>query len=352
MKGYLKGLDTLRAFAALLVVWSHMEYLKEKSDIPRITWVNIPNAHFSVTLFFVISGFLITFLLIKEKDKFGTISFKNFYARRILRIWPLYYLIVLLSYFLIEGNIPFRTIILTLFVAPNISLAVKSGWLGSPQIWSIGVEEQFYLFWPVIIYFVKEKFMIKFLLGFIFLYTTLPYILNFINIHTIYNQNLYSFIQKFFYYTKFNSMALGGLLGFSFAKNLNWIKILYQYKWLNLIIFLAPFILWFGNFTFQNFTEEVYSVFFAFMILAVIVSPNLNVDFKITKFLGKISYGIYMYHWIILVFFLKFVPLSFGVFYSPILYVMVFGCTILISWISYNTYEKYFLTIKTKFERK
>ena len=103
-KEHLKGLDSLRAIAALIVVWSHIEFIKGLKNIPQNNFIFFPNAHFSVTLFFVLSGFLITFLLVKEFQKYQTISFKDFYIRRILRIWPLYYLIILISYFFRISN--------------------------------------------------------------------------------------------------------------------------------------------------------------------------------------------------------------------------------------------------------
>ena len=99
-ENHLKGLDTLRAVAALIVVWSHIEFIKGLKGLPKNNFILFPNAHFSVTLFFVLSGFLITFLLTREFQKYKTISFKSFYLRRILRIWPLYYLVLFLSYFL------------------------------------------------------------------------------------------------------------------------------------------------------------------------------------------------------------------------------------------------------------
>ena len=89
MKRYFKGLDTLRAIAALVVVIAHIELHKYLNNIPNVVnhpFIKIPDGHIAVILFFVLSGFLITFLLIKEKEKKGRISLKNFYLRRIFRI--------------------------------------------------------------------------------------------------------------------------------------------------------------------------------------------------------------------------------------------------------------------------
>jgi peptidoglycan/LPS O-acetylase OafA/YrhL len=84
MKLHFRNLDTFRAIAALIVVIHHIELFKLWRDIPDIDNY-IPSGHIAVVLFFVLSGFLITYLLIKEKESHENISFKKFYLRRIFR---------------------------------------------------------------------------------------------------------------------------------------------------------------------------------------------------------------------------------------------------------------------------
>lgn len=93
---YLPGLNTIRFIAAFTVIINHIELFKRNFN--QSNFLNIA-AIFSmgrlgVVLFFVLSGFLITYLLLLEKDKFKTIDIKRFYIRRALRIWPLYYLLL------------------------------------------------------------------------------------------------------------------------------------------------------------------------------------------------------------------------------------------------------------------
>lgn len=351
MKTHLKGLDTLRAIAALIVVWSHIEIVKQMYSLPPTTLSILPNAHFSVTLFFVLSGFLITFLLIKEKEKYHTISFKKFYTRRILRIWPLYFLILFLSYFFVDSSVSTRTLILCLLIFPNVPLALKAKWTGSPHIWSIGVEEQFYLMWPILIYFAPKKKTLLVLVLFCIGITVFPYLINYLNIKTIYNEKLHSFVEKFFYYTKFNCMALGGIFGYAVAKEKKWLKILYKNKLVVMALFFLAFGVWFGGISFYRFSDEVYSLFFILMIVGLVMHPKINIDTKISAFLGKISYGIYMYHWMIT---LGLVSLLIKYrdfpYFNLLLYISVFSVSILVSWISYVTFEKYFLNLKKKFE--
>ena len=85
---YLKGLNTYRAIAALIVIVGHVEIFKQKNGFDNA--LNLPffkftGQHIAVILFFALSGYLITMLLLREKDKFKTISLKKFYLRRIFR---------------------------------------------------------------------------------------------------------------------------------------------------------------------------------------------------------------------------------------------------------------------------
>ena len=101
IKLYFKNLNGVRFIAAFMVLICHIELNKKFFNIPNYRETTKFLGHLGVDLFFVLSGFLITFLLIKEKDLFGKINFKNFYIRRILRIWPLYFLIVIFSLFIL-----------------------------------------------------------------------------------------------------------------------------------------------------------------------------------------------------------------------------------------------------------
>jgi peptidoglycan/LPS O-acetylase OafA/YrhL len=160
--GYFKSLDSLRALASMIVVIGHIELFKKNNSIPNIVDM-VPSGHLGVILFFVLSGFLITYLIVKELES-KSFSFKKFYLRRILRIWPLYYLILIISYISFEPSISIRGLLLSLSIFPNVANAIGEGWQTSPQIWSIGVEEQFYLVWPFIIYLVPQKKIIMVLI--------------------------------------------------------------------------------------------------------------------------------------------------------------------------------------------
>lgn len=358
MARYFKGLDTLRAIAAFIVVWSHIELFKKKEGVPNLhesDFPIFPGGHIGVILFFVLSGFLITYLLVKEKEKNNSISLKKFYMRRVLRIWPLYYLILLISFllstFLFDVKYSVFTILLCLTFFPNIAHALGIGWSGSPQVWSIGVEEQFYLFWPILLIKIPQKKIIQFLVVFFIFYTLLPDIIYLINKYTIVSGKLSSFSGKFFYGTKFNCMALGAIMGVALAKNQKWISYLSKKSILTSIIIVA-ILLTFLRIDFK-FSDELSAIFYALMIVGIVESKEIKIDSKPTIFLGKISYGIYMYHWVVIILVIQILPIFDNlILYNIVLYTAIIGLTIFISWCSFNTIEKYFLNIKKKFEVK
>ena len=147
------GLDGVRAIAFLLVFTLHTDYL-------YIGWVG-------VQLFFVLSGFLITDILLRMKEKFGAGDyFKKFYGRRFLRIFPLYYLYLLIIFIVTviviqydyrvtymertQDHLPYALTYIYNFFNASSAYDGESWLIG--HLWSLSVEEQFYLFWPLLIF--------------------------------------------------------------------------------------------------------------------------------------------------------------------------------------------------------
>lgn len=358
VKNHLKGLDTLRALAALIVVFGHIEMVKMDYKLENLIDSNsiiFPSGHIAVILFFVLSGFLITYLLVKEIETNKEISFKKFYMRRILRIWPLYYLIIILSYLLMYESQSIRSIFLCLTIFPNVAHAIGEGWGASPQIWSIGVEEQFYLVWPILlstIFLSKAKRILPTLLLLFFVaYTILPEVIGYINTHYV-SIGFMGGVEKFFYGSKYNCMAIGAFIGIAYANNKKWISTLNN-NMIFIPVGLIVFLLWFFKFELNPFTDELFSILFALIILGAIGNKTINIDNVVTKFLGKISFGIYMYHWIVLILVMNFLPrIENHFYYNCLLYLIVFSLTIFISWLSYRCIEQRFLNLKDKYRIK
>lgn len=348
----IKNLDTFRAIAALIVLVGHTEGACW-SNFGHSVFELLPSAHLSVILFFVISGFLISFLLSEEKKSYGVISLKDFYVRRILRIWPLYYLILLLSVLMLSYEPTARAIVYAVSICPNIPRAFRSDeWGASPQIWSIGVENQFYIFFPLLVFFLSRKQLYTFLLLFIAVYTVLPHFIDFINVRTINSAVLMDFNFKFYADCKFNSLAVGCLAGLMLSDKSSILKLLYN-RYLFYTSSMAAIVIWVLNLDVCGYSDEIMTLFFAIIILNVCTNSDLNITFenRVTKFLGRISYGIYMYHWIMIDFVYKMLPVQDSILWNLLVHITVLIATILVAWLSYETYEKFFLNLKRKFER-
>jgi peptidoglycan/LPS O-acetylase OafA/YrhL len=136
----LPSIDGLRTAAVFLVVFYHLGF--------RV------NGGLGVLIFFVISGFLITWLLLKEESRWGSVSLRLFYLRRTLRIFPAFYaywLIVVVGFSLLRKHVDKPQAIASLFYVNNYYQAI----VGDPDTalshtWSLGIEEQFYLLWPAL----------------------------------------------------------------------------------------------------------------------------------------------------------------------------------------------------------
>lgn len=145
---HIPGLNGLRAVAVFLVIFYH------------IGWEYVPGSY-GVMMFFVISGFLITWLLLKEYDQTGRVSLRDFYRRRTLRIFPAFYVYCfgLVAVLLVFGRpVPWAHATSAIFYVSNYYNAI----LGDPNngfshTWSLAIEEQFYLLWPTLLLLLRRR---------------------------------------------------------------------------------------------------------------------------------------------------------------------------------------------------
>lgn len=148
--GRIPCLDGLRALSIIAVAFAH---LYGTSGFPSHDWMlglgDLGNL--GVRVFFVISGFLITFLLLKESDRNGKISLRDFYKRRIIRIFPAFYIYLLVVAVLaVVGIVPLMWSDFSYAATYLINFVEKKSWAVG-HLWSLSVEEQFYLLWPPVI---------------------------------------------------------------------------------------------------------------------------------------------------------------------------------------------------------
>ena len=367
---YFRGLDGLRAIGAFSVVLGHIELSKKSIGVSNL--MNLPfykntSGHLGVILFFVLSGFLISYLLFKEKQETKKIDVLKFYKRRALRIWPIYYLALILLFFVFPFIIEFEyfakpdwenpisninTILIYFLMVPNFVSFGINGLGGGFQLGSIGTEEQFYLFWPWLIKYFRNVLYPIFAL--ILLIPFVPHFCGYAIIHFFPNEsfmiNFLNQLGEFFGFFKINCMAIGGLIAWIYFHKKNSILNLLYSKKVQIVVLTLTFGGWLFGLHFKYFNDEYYSVLFAILILNTATNPKTVITFnnKTLNYLGKISYGIYVYHWIIIYLMIDLtLPFkdNFWLF-NVCLYVLSITISVLISHISYFYLEIWFLKKK------
>jgi peptidoglycan/LPS O-acetylase OafA/YrhL len=371
---YFPGLNSLRFLAASAVVFHHVEQYKSWKGQPNI-WGSdgILGAfidaigHKAVSLFFVLSGFLITYLLLAEVAKTGTVSLRKFYIRRILRIWPLYYIIVLTAIFLlpqlikigpdpdmVQQNIWF-VLAVYLFMLPNLMLAKTFHVVGANQTWSVGVEEQFYIIWPYLVRKFHQVF-IPFLISLVVIKMGLS-LTALVGIEWVNHNGVVEALKKFeriWSTFKIEQMAVGGFGAYYlFTKKtsiLNW-----MYSKTNIVICAILFVLLFTT-SFHFFGMTLIEAYvFITLILNISTNPSFPVKMENKQFtlLGNMSYGIYMWHTLCISFILALIDIfniaPEGWQYHTALHLSAFILTLIVSYLSYTYIESGFLKFKDRF---
>ncbi len=363
-KLYFENLNGLRAVAALMVIIHHAEEIKDMFHIANIydQKVIVSIGKLGVILFFVLSGFLISYLLFNEQEQTKTINVKNFYIRRILRIWPLYFLIIFLALFVIPFISIFtisgfeRSVVwdhlglkITCFVllAPNYVLNSVGIIPYAAHTWSIGAEEQFYLIWPALNKWIKNKWLL--LIGVIFIYLFIKFKMPVLVPTNRFTQNFFPFWQS----TSIDCMAIGGLFALiakEKSRFTTFIKQILFNKYFQWFIFISTAILIFNGFYLNYFPYEFYSVLFGILILNLAINKEriFSLEYGWLNYLGKISFGLYIYHPIAIVLSIRILQ-QLNCLYNIVLYPLIFTIVISISSISYTYFEKIFINKKVNY---
>ncbi len=306
-KVHFKGLHALRFFAASLVIIHHVEQYKSWKGLSSAWGNSVINGfgHASVSFFFVLSGFLITYLLLSEQKSTGHINILHFYWKRVLRIWPVYFLVVglvvlvaplVLSATFDSLHFSFGVVevgLLLLFL-PNL-LRIRFPWLvGGNHLWSVGVEEQFYIFWPLLVRAFSKRIV--------------PFLLLFVAVKAAFQLSLWALpyeglriqqLQQVLQLVPFEQMAIGGLgAAVVFLPGL-------RTQLLSPLTHRYARYLFFGLLVW-SFTIGWHGVLASYFDAVIFLGVILNVTFTesiyrplehpVLRKLGDVSYGIYMYH--------------------------------------------------------
>ena len=343
--------DSLRFFSFLLVFFLHLP----KTGIAYIDFF-LKSGGIGVTFFFVLSGFLITYILLYEKEHQKTISLKNFFLRRILRIWPLFYLMIAFAYlspFILNAlNLPFENegykphLLTSMCFGENYKMMMTNTFPdGAPLrvMWSLCIEEHFYIFWGVIFFYISIK--------------KIPFLI----IASIAIANIARPIYSHFgighidILTHLDYFAFGAIPAYilmhkkGFIDYLEKIPIYLKYFFLTLtvaIVFILPNL---KIETIEYLSPFIFGLIFSITILFTLGrnSIYINDNLWFSK-LGIYTYGLYLYHSIIILLLIQiFKYISFSNWY--VLVILSLIITISISIISYHLFEKQFLKLKKYF---
>lgn len=376
---YFYSLNTMRFFFALIVILIHVELyrgyiytntLLEKSKLLRDIGPVL------VSFFFVISGFLISYFLLLEKNKYGKISYKKFYKGRILRIWPLYYLTIIIywkilpnigllkplheAFFFVQQHPAKHGMLLTenqyftisMLFLPQFTYAIASAIDSiatyATFTWSIGTEELFYLFWPFALNKStnERKGITRIFIGYFVLYGLSIAALG-ISKYLLHNgmlTRLSTFAVFAMYLNRISCMCVGGLGAYFVIHNMEDLKKYCSIPRAYIATLLICVLLVTGIYT-----QDVLSILYMFVILCIIVygKPIPVLDNKVLSYFGQVTYGIYMYHSMVIP--LAYVLLKkYNYFNMYTFYFCSYAGTLLIAVFSYEVFEKSFLKLKDK----
>src|ERR1700741_3541182 len=311
-----------------------------------------------VNLFFVISGFLITYILLIKKDDIAENKttfireIKNFYVKRTLRIFPIYYLVIILlcivSYSEIKDYLGYL-----LSYSINWFMVFKGVYIGNrTHLWSLAVEEQFYLIWPFLIFMIPKRWVLGLSVFAVLL--------------SLVCKIYFSYFTPYWMgvngatFSCFDALGLGALIAYLQKNRAEPFKP--QLYKLYLAISVVVYVLLFVNPAYLN--PQLHTVLLGFAIsiiyfFVIIIAANNGfsgnfksfLENKTTLYLGRISYGLYLYH--------AFVP---DIYYSCLmkffpkltgdadLCILFFILTVLLATISRYLIEKPILNLKRYFQ--
>ncbi len=350
----LPNITSIRFLLAIFVVIFHIPQFCQNRGFPFYNDLAIfQKGAEAVLMFFSISGFLIIKQLYNEKLAFNFINLKSFFVRRILRIFPLYYLVLIFGFlyyriildyfgFHYDNNYDLKYgIFLSVTFFANIFATYSPGGI-LEILWSIGIEEQFYLLIAPLLFLLPRNRILLFLILFTIVYFLCYFSVSFAVLKQY---------QLLFFYFSFSGIC-SIVIEYKVIK-----QILYKIKY----FFMLILILYFTSSIFkENLTEIAYNIFsmliFGINICILTEKSYKILDHKIFIYLGKISYGIYMFHAIImqvvgLIYLKMIIKLNLPNYISILVFnFSVIIITIITAHLSYKYYESYFLKLKDRFK--
>ena len=312
-----------------------------------------------VAFFFVLSGFLITYLLLEEDERLGSIDIGKFYTRRICRIWPLYFVLVFLGFAVLPRLSLYRApgqysgwarsflpaLSLYLIFSPHVATALGYQVPYAGVLWSVGVEEWFYAVWPWLIRFRRNA-----LVPFAMLVLVIVVLRNSLSLGVL--RNLLGMLSL-------DCMLIGCAAAMLLRRAerggqhcANTRALIFQKK-VQVVVYLLIALGMVRGWRY-GIQHPAYSVLFGVVILNVAANPGTIVTFENRTFrwLGDLSYGIYCYNWIAIVTVAALVT-SYGsrlpgLLSASLIEPLSIALTIAIAGLSYEFIERRFLLLKSR----
>ncbi len=348
---FFTGLNGIRALAAMGVLVSHT--LGSTSRVGLGQHGTIQFAGTGVTIFFTLSGFLITYLLLREKSVYGRIDLRRFYLRRILRIWPLYFFYigaaVLVTYVMRDDAVEYlRYLVFFVLFVPNIAFNLNRYPSDLGHLWSIGIEEQFYAFWPIVLGRITRvaRFLIVLIAALVIARIGLK-------LYSAHIGNKLPFSLSIC--MRFDCMAIGALCAIAYDRSDSRLLRIARSPGVSIAFWAIVLVACLNRFTMFSFLgDDVAAVVTGLFIVRQVDAnrPNTVLENRFASFLGLISFGLYVYHPLLISVVVHFVRRSNYTFAHPVVFVgFVAGLTIAVAWASHRWLEAPFLRLKERFAR-
>ena len=305
LAGRLASLDGWRAFSIILVLGSHC--IRSNGFPAELLPVfSIFDGSLGVRMFFIISGFLITWLMLKEKETTGSISLKNFYIRRALRILPVYYTF-LLALLLLQIFTPFSQQPVHWLGNLTFTTNFTGATWSSGHLWSLAVEEQFYFLWPGVFCITSRinTRLTMLVLAFPVIVAPLIRVVICKNWHPA---SLNGFINHYSFIANFDSLAFGCISAFLLYHKSEMLQNCFlKHHWrimlAAVLLMIAPYFLAYMKIPARLLAfsgASLQAIGFSVLMLNSVLFParlgNNLLNLKYCVRLGVLSYSIYIWH--------------------------------------------------------
>ncbi len=355
---HIPALDSLRGIAVLLVVFHHFKYL-------GVGWIG-------VQIFFVLSGFLITSILLERKEEDLGRYLGRFYWRRILRIFPVYYgflIAVSVAYLTVGEPVAFGDLAPWLFsYTYNIARFFEPDmtWPYFGHLWSLAIEEQFYLVWPFVVYGLSRKNFQKLTLALVILGPILRWIMGAYFLDEGYSPSKTAQCVYTLPTSHLDAFAVGAVLSVSgrdwLEKPNKWLVgvflttlVLGAYQWGH----LDPHRRLFTDFGYPIYLSESYQYIWGYTAINLLGGGLVLYAVRggvfipgsssaVLQFYGRISYGLYVLHWPVLGAIRRVHDFRAWSLEGFMIFVLFFFGSTFLAWFSYRFYESWFTRLKDR----